>query len=130
MTTSAMPTKFKFLVALYALSTLVAGVEFYLERGVVKGIALAITVFILISLVRGNEAMRQLIMFFAAIGLVISGVALIMSGVATLVSPLGILAAALSLYGVLRNAFVVWCLRQQDVQRWMFERSMGGALTE
>lgn len=119
-----MPTKFKVLLGMYVFSLVTAGIELYLDPGVLKGIALGLTLFILVSLWRGNEAMRQFVMIFAFIGLCVSGVALILLTLASFAAPYAILAAALSAYGVIRSGFVLWCLRQQDVQFWMYNKSM------
>ncbi|MFO0614358.1 MAG: hypothetical protein U0414_17355 [Polyangiaceae bacterium] len=128
--TRPMPTKFKILVGMYVLSLLTTGVELYLDPGWLKGFALALTALILVSLLRGNEAMRKFVMFTAFIGLCISGVAMVLGLLVSLASPLAILGVLLSAYGVCRSAFVLWCLRQQDVQFWMYNKSMRGALDE
>lgn len=119
-----MPTKFKVLLGMYLFSIVTSGIELYLDPGVLKGIGVGLTLFILVSLWRGNEAMRQFVMFFAFLGLCVSGVALILLGVASFAAPYAILAAALSAYSFVRSGFVLWCLRQQDVQRWMYNKSM------
>lgn len=123
-TERGMPLKFKVLIGMYALSIMTTAVELYLTPGFLKGCTLLVTVFILVSLIRGNEAMRQFVMVFAVIGLAISGVALVLSCLASLASLTAIVSMALSAYGVVRSGFVLWCLRQQDVQFWMYEKSM------
>jgi hypothetical protein len=119
-----MPTKFKILVGMYVFSLVTTGIELYLDPGWFKGLTLALTAFILVSLLRGNEAMRQFVMFFAFIGLCISAVAMVLGLLVSLASPLAILGVLLSGYGVVRSGYVLWCLKQQDVQFWMYNKSM------
>jgi hypothetical protein len=83
---------------------------------------------LMLGLWKGKEGIRNVLILFAVVNLPVS-VPVFLIGLAHL-GEAPVLAGALALGGLLaitQNGYCIWCLRQRDVQRWMFRRSMGSA---
>jgi hypothetical protein len=115
-----MPTKLKVLVALMALSIVLDVVNESWVMAVLHAL-------LLLGVIRGNEGVRTLLMLLATIGLLAGGFVLVVAVIAlTAGGALGTAVAALfgGAVGLGQAAYMLWCLRQADVQTWMFHRSL------
>ncbi len=117
-----MPTKLKVLVGLMGVSILLALASSF-------WVSALINTLLLIGVLRGNEGVRWLIQVFAFIGLCY-GIFVVAMGIGTvaLAGFLGIIVLGTGAFSVAHNAFLIWCLRQQDVQSWMYHKSFGHKL--
>lgn len=77
--------------------------------------------------VRGREGMRTILIGLSVVSLVFGGLGLLFSlGVALSSFRLAyFLAVFVGGLGVLQSVYFIWCLKQSDVQSWMFKRSLG-----
>jgi hypothetical protein len=120
-----MPNKLKVLVGLQ-----VVGIAADVWQS--NWIALAIHGLLLLGILSGHEAVRTLLVFFAWIGAAINGVMLVFTdlGVPVMLLPGGgglfaaIGAVVSQTIAFAIPAFVLWCLKQEDVQNWMMRRSI------
>jgi len=116
----AMPTKLKVLIG-------VLGVSIALALLSQSWISAVLNVLILIGVLRGSEGVRTILIGLGILGLfgnafvfVVAAMAIATGGVLQ-----GLVAVLAGLLGTAQCAFFIWCLRQRDVQFWMFHRSMG-----
>jgi hypothetical protein len=114
-----MPDKLKVLVALLVLSTVLAAVG-------QRWISLAVNLLLLVGVLKGSEGARTALMLLAVLGMfgaaffaVVGGIALGAGG-----GTAAIIAFVAALFAAGVNGFMLWCLRQGDVQHWMFHKSM------
>lgn len=124
-----MPSKLLVVVALMGFNLLLACVETALVWPQQKSglINIALLGFLLYGVLRGNESIRRLLIALSWIGLVFAGIGLVLTiplFTTLLGSMLGILTIVGLVVGSARAVYLIWCLNQPDVQRWMFERSL------
>ena len=112
-----MPTKLKVLTALMVLSV---GLDLVTEKWVVA----VLHGLLLLGVIKGNEGVRSLLMLLAMLGLISGVVVLAMGAVAFGTGYKAMFIFASGLLGMAQAGFMLWCLRQEDVQRWMFHRSL------
>jgi hypothetical protein len=85
---------------------------------------------LLLGIVSGHEAVRTLVMLLAWISTAVGSVMLVLAVLALplVIASSGAGSAALALteavISVAVPGYVLWCLRQQDVQKWMMRRSL------
>jgi len=132
-----MPKKLLALVVLMAIGLALDGTELVLtEFPVRKLIVSAVHVALLIGVVRGNEGTRGLMIVLGWLGLgasLLLGARLLSLDVGRLFDVAPLLASISVgglLFGVAFCAYMIWCLGQDDVKRWMYRRSMGGGAEE
>jgi len=114
----AMPTK---LITALALMAIGATLSFVGGRWFVGIINIAL----MFGVWRGNESIRGLMIGLSWIGLILNAIvgALSVMAIATL-SGLAFIALIAAGFGAAQCIFMIWCLAQPDVQRWMFNRSL------
>ena len=118
-----MPLKLKILLALIAMNSVLAIVT-------QSWVTLTINVLLAIGIVRGSEGVRTLLIILALLGL--AGNALMLFVALQAVAAVGLDAFGVTIItttaiGTAINGYFFWCLRQWDVQSWMFHRKMKGA---
>ncbi len=116
-----MPTKLKVLVGLMGLSIA-------LNIASQSWISVIIGGLLLFGVLKGSEGVRNILMFFAVIGLLFGVFAMVTTGALLIASGglAGIVARGGLGVSMDESAFLLWCLSQKDVQMWMFHRSSGG----
>ncbi len=72
---------------------------------------------------RGSEGARLILLFFAVFGLLLNG--LMLAGAGALASPF---LAAVAIFGLIICGAYLWGLNDAEVQQWMLNKSLGGAL--
>jgi hypothetical protein len=129
-----MPRKLLILVILMVIGLLLDGLQLFLSDFATRQIIVtSVHVAILIGLLRGNEALRGVLIVLGWLGIgatALMGVRLLSSGLDRLfdVAPgLAALAIGSLVFAAGFCGYMIWCLGQRDVQRWMYARSMGGA---
>jgi uncharacterized membrane protein YadS len=115
-----MPSKLKVLIGLLAVSIVLAVVS---QSWFVVGL----NALLLIGVLKGNEGVRTLLIGLGFLG--ICGNAAIMI-LAAMVGTAGndliaLVVMATGVFGIFQSGFFIWCLRQADVQSWMFRKTMG-----
>lgn len=119
-----MPTKLKVLMGMFAVSGLINAVTGH-------WLFLAYAVLVCLGIASGHDGLRTLFRLAAGAGtLFYVGVAVL-----TILAGLGggfglaqfAVVMAFATFGALSGGFSYWCLGEQDVQRWMYVRSMGEA---
>jgi hypothetical protein len=129
---TAMPTKLKALLTLIVLAmaaSLVGG----LRGNWVSWLSFALDGLLVLGIARGKEGARTFLMLLAGVGL-LTGLfgAVLVTIVLTAAGPLegdatpvivGMVVG--SVIALSQNGFALWCLSRQDVQQWMFQRSLG-----
>jgi hypothetical protein len=85
--------------------------------------SVAVSALLILGVLKGSEGVRMWLMFGAVVGIVVGGLGVVVlllagKGVAVLA---GLVLLALS---VAPSAYMLWCLRQNDVQEWMLRRSL------
>lgn len=121
-----MPSKLKLLLGLLGLSVVV---------NMLMGhwLAFAVDLGLLIGVAKGNDAVRGLLTTLAWLGLVSSSMTLLF-GVFGFVAAIDagavetlaarVVPMVVGASGAAEAGFFIWCLRQRDVQTWMFDRSL------
>jgi hypothetical protein len=80
---------------------------------------------LLYGFLRGSEGVRVLLLIGAFIGL-LGGVFTTLAAFAVIsTGMLGILALALGVWAIAANAYLLFALRNIDVEQWMLRRSLG-----
>jgi hypothetical protein len=119
-----MPTKLKVLVGLF-------GVAILLSVLTQSWVSAGIQILLLLGVLKGNEGVRTLLIGAAFLGIcgniyALAMAAMIVAGNALpLVSVTVIAMIATGVLGIFECIFFIWCLRQPDVQSWMFKKTMG-----
>ena len=87
----------------------------------------AVAALMLFGFLRGSEGVRTLLMIGAAIGLFIGGFTLFVALAAGIASGgiAGLVIAAVGGWNAAAAAYMLWALRNEAVQKWMLERSLG-----
>jgi hypothetical protein len=122
-----MPTKLKALLVLLAVSILM-NVATGLSGSLSGWLGALINVILFLGVVRGKEGARNLLMMLAGIGLMFSIFAVLVGilALASAPNPLGgIVVLFAAAFALGQNGFCLWCLRQPDVQHWMYQKSLG-----
>lgn len=104
------------------------GVSALLNALAQSWVALAFNVAIGAALYKGHEAVRTLVLWASAIGAIGYGLLLglgAFAAVATGFNGLVMTGLAALLFGFIQCVFTVVALRDPEVQRWMYARSMG-----
>lgn len=112
----AMPGKLVVVVALLGLSVLLNLLALSFLN-VVIGCAL------LFGILVGNDGIRRLVMALAWISLVLAGFGLVAAAAAG-----ATVVAAVGVFGVTQNIWLIWALRQDDVRNWMFKTAFKDGL--
>jgi hypothetical protein len=115
-----MPTKLKVLVGLLGLSILLAGVSS-------SWVSLVLNILLLIGVLRGSEGVRGLLIGLAVLGLAGNAFVFVIAAAALAQGSglVGAVALGAGIIGTAQCVYFIWCLRQRDVQSWMFRRKMG-----
>lgn len=129
-TKTAMPAKLKVLLGLLAVA-----ISFNLLGAVLAGsvssmISLGVNMLLLVGVLRGKEGARNILIGLAILGLAFGGFFLIIGVIALSTGrPQDIVEGTVvvlsSGFVLFQCGFFIWCLRQRDVQHWMFQKSMG-----
>jgi hypothetical protein len=121
-----MPTKLKILVALLALSVALSLVAR-------SWIGAGVQLLYLIGLLKGREGIRSWLIVLAYAGifayltaLALAALVVIGGGLSTGALPVTLVLLPLGALGVGQCVFCIWCLKQPDVQKWMFDKSIRG----
>src|SRR5580704_3862283 len=121
-----MPTKLKVLLGVMAFGVLLNLAHGLMGSGTSWASA-ALGALLAFGVLRGSEGVRTLLIGLAALGLLFGGLGflggLALAATGTLA---GITILMASLINVGQNGYMIWCLRQQDVQHWMFNKSLTG----
>ncbi len=127
-----MPLHAKILTALLTLSLLLGLSEFALggmESGSVLGVV--IRALLLVGFLKGNEGVRTLLLIGAGINVIFGGFGLVGAlAVMAADSGLGMMVAASSGFTVAVGLYMLYALKNSEVQHWMLNRALDGALDE
>ena len=120
-----MPTKLKVLLALLAISIL-ANLAAGLAGSVAGWVSVLVNGILFVGVLKGKEGARNILMGLAVLGFFGAAFALLVGFLSLAAEPtLGIVAISVGGFSAFQNGYCLWCLRQWDVQRWMFNRSLG-----
>jgi hypothetical protein len=127
-----MPIHAKILTALLSLNLLLSVVPIVLGGGGGMGYVVPIVqVLLLGGFLMGNEGVRALLMFGAGINLILGiAVTLIGLGGLSLDPATGALAVGQGALQSVLGAYMLFALRNDAVQHWMLNRSLGGSLDD
>jgi hypothetical protein len=119
-----MPGKLRALLVVMGLAVL-WNVGVGLMGGGTAWVSAVIGVLLAVGVLRGNEGVRTLLIGLAALGLLFGAIGILLGlAIAATGSLAGIAVLGGSVIGAGQNAFTIWCLRQTDVQHWMFNKSL------
>jgi hypothetical protein len=125
----AMPKKLLVLVVWLALGTLMQIVQAARGGDATAWVSPVVSILLIIGVLKGSEGARLWLMFGAIVGLVVGGLGAVL--LMALGKGLGIiLGIAIIALAAAPAAYMLWCLRQEDVQKWMFYRSLGKGAEE
>jgi hypothetical protein len=120
-----MPFHAKVLTAMLVVNALLAVIPLAQSQDTMTIIRAVIPALLLYGFLRGSEGVRVLLLIGAFAGVVIGGFATI-NGIALLsAGALGFLAFVLAVWSVLANGYMLYALRNADVEQWMLRRSLG-----
>ncbi|MBI5548114.1 MAG: hypothetical protein HY901_29895 [Deltaproteobacteria bacterium] len=118
-----MPTKLKVLAVLMSLSSITN-----LAQG--KWIVAMVGAAMLVALLRGSDGIRTVLMGLAGLALVVIPVQMLMAfsalrslGAVGIGFNYSVWLGGVGALGMASAGFMLWCLGQDDVQSWMFERT-------
>ncbi len=123
-----MPLPAKFLAACLVINILISGIEFAVQSPEASYVTLIVRILLLIGFLKGSEGVRMLLQIGATFT-VVAGV-IVLLAVAPHISmtvPGAIIAVAIGL-PIIIGMYMLWALRHPAVQRWMLNRTLGGAL--
>ena len=115
-----MPNKLKALVG-------AMGLSIALNVVAQSWVSVVLGVLLLFGVLKGSEGVRNILMFLAVLSLLFGAFAMVTTSAMLLASGglLGLVGLGGLGVSMAQNAFLLWCLSQQDVQMWMFQRSSG-----
>ena len=122
-----MPGKLVVVLVLYAIAILLSAITG-------TWLAAAIQIGCFIGLMKGNDMVRKIVIFFNALGLawvVVQGVQLIslLNTISALdgsaVAAAGMLGFGVLAFSFVASAFTIFALTRSDVKQWMLYRGMG-----
>ncbi|NMC70655.1 MAG: hypothetical protein GYA57_11395 [Myxococcales bacterium] len=124
-----MPKKLLVLVVWLVLGLVMTVVQGALGGGVLSWVSVLVSALLIVGVLVGSEGARLWLMFGAIAGLLMGGVGAF--GLLVAGKGMGIARGlGLIVLSVAPSAYMLWCLRQQDVQQWMFYRSLGSEADE
>lgn len=124
-----MPKKLLVLVVWLVLGLVMTVVQGALGGGVLSWVSVLVSALLIVGVLVGSEGARLWLMFGAIAGLLMGGVGAF--GLLAAGKGMGIARGlGLIVLSVAPSAYMLWCLRQQDVQQWMFYRSLGSEADE
>ncbi|NUP06887.1 MAG: hypothetical protein HOW73_12615 [Polyangiaceae bacterium] len=113
-----MPGKLKVLLGIIGVAVVLSALGSDWARAIIYGL-------VMFGVWRGNETVRKLLIVVGWLGLIFNGIAAAMALVASVaLSGLALIALVNFVWGCAYCAYMIWCLGQQDVQHWMFNRSL------
>ncbi|MBK6514074.1 MAG: hypothetical protein IPM79_31340 [Polyangiaceae bacterium] len=113
-----MPSKLKLALGLMGIGVLLALIG---ERW----FSVIINLALMFGIWRGNESIRGFMIGISWIGLILNIIVAVVSfGAAFVTFGLTLIPFAAGVWGAVQCAYMIWALKQPEVQHWMFNRSL------
>ena len=120
-----MPIHAKVLMAMLGVNAVLAIYPLTQAQDTMTIIRAVIPALLLYGFLRGSEGVRVLLLIGAFIGLIAGGFATLAAVAMLSAGALAFVALGIAAWGVLANAYMLFALRNADVEQWMLQRSLG-----
>lgn len=120
-----MPIHAKVLTAMLAINAALAIVPLMQSTDTMTIVRAVIPALLLYGFLRGSEGVRVLLLIGATLGLLFGGFALLSAAALLASGGYGVLLLGTVVWAVIANGYMLYALRDIDVQHWMMRRSLG-----